>query len=473
MGEGRKISRTGKFMRDLGVYAIGNLGSKLITFLLVPFYTYYIINPADFGYYDLCVNTAFCFIPLIGLQLNEGGFRFLIDTDSDLRRSQIITYIYRTIARNITLILIVSIVVASCFSIRYMWFTIAFGISQTIYDVMLQLVRGLRHTKLFVSAGIINTLLIAVTSVLFLAVMDMGVPGVFYSNIIARVIVVVMLDVKLGLFRKFFIMNNLNSSVGKELIRYSLPLVPAALSWWLLNNNNYYFLQYYCGLSATGFYGIVGRFTGILYILALIFYQTWQQNAIEQYNSKDRDKFFSSVFNNYFFLLMLMTVVYAFGLRLNYSWLVSEQYQGSAQYLFANAIYVVLFSLSEFFVLGYQCSKQTHRILPSLLIAILITFIGNFLLVPRLAIYGVIISSITTWAAMLLYRVIDTRKFMIIHFDTHNFLALVLMLIAGVIYSCWQGIIVDLIALGGFVVIFVCAAPSDFRAKVLARFGRN
>ena len=29
-------SRSSKFVKDIGIYAIGNIGSKIITFLMVP-----------------------------------------------------------------------------------------------------------------------------------------------------------------------------------------------------------------------------------------------------------------------------------------------------------------------------------------------------------------------------------------------------------------------------------------------------
>ena len=44
-----KQNRSSKMMKDMGIYAIGNLGSKIITFLMVPLYTYYVENTADFG----------------------------------------------------------------------------------------------------------------------------------------------------------------------------------------------------------------------------------------------------------------------------------------------------------------------------------------------------------------------------------------------------------------------------------------
>lgn len=43
------------------IYAIGNLGTKILTFLIVPLYTYY-INTSDMGDYDLLI-TRLLFTP--------------------------------------------------------------------------------------------------------------------------------------------------------------------------------------------------------------------------------------------------------------------------------------------------------------------------------------------------------------------------------------------------------------------------
>ena len=61
-------SRKRKFVRDVGIYAIGNIGAKLITFLMVPLYTYFIADTADFGYYDVCLTACFLLLPLVSLQ---------------------------------------------------------------------------------------------------------------------------------------------------------------------------------------------------------------------------------------------------------------------------------------------------------------------------------------------------------------------------------------------------------------------
>ena len=36
-------NRVRKLAKDVGVYALGNIGSKLITFMMIPLYTYFIM----------------------------------------------------------------------------------------------------------------------------------------------------------------------------------------------------------------------------------------------------------------------------------------------------------------------------------------------------------------------------------------------------------------------------------------------
>ena len=52
-----------QFLKSVGIYAVGNIGSKLITFLMIPLYTFF-VETSEFGYYDLCLTAAyeFCFV---------------------------------------------------------------------------------------------------------------------------------------------------------------------------------------------------------------------------------------------------------------------------------------------------------------------------------------------------------------------------------------------------------------------------
>lgn len=463
-------SRSKKFVKDLGLYAIGNLGSKLITFLLVPFYTHYITNTADYGYYELAMTISFCFVPILCFQMTDGGFRFLIETKDIDRHRAIVSFITRTLITNILIITLLAIIFNIFRPVKFLPYILAYGISQTIYEVSVQVTRGLGETKTFVAAGIMNAFFTALLSIILLAGVGMGIDGIFIAAIAAKVITLFFIDLRIKLFKIYIRNRFIVKSVSKELLKYSLPLIPVALCWWFITANNQFFIERYLGLTENGYYGLVCRFTGILYVLSNIFYQTWQQNAIEQYNSPDRNNFFSSVFNNYLYLLCLLVSVFPFALRLNYSWLVGAEYQTSNQYLFLNSIYVMIFALAAFFEIGYQCAKRTARILPSLFMAIAISILSNILLTRNFGINGAILSSILTYSALLIYRAADTRKFIRIRFAAKNIWPLMIMIFAGIGYHLFDGIIFDSVVSISLLALFIIAAPTQIKSAVIKRF---
>lgn len=59
------------------VYAIGNLGTKILTFLIVPLYTYY-ISTSDMGDYDLLITSVSLLTPLISLKISDATYNWMI-----------------------------------------------------------------------------------------------------------------------------------------------------------------------------------------------------------------------------------------------------------------------------------------------------------------------------------------------------------------------------------------------------------
>ncbi len=466
--DARQSGRGKKFLNDLKIYTIGNIGSKLVTFLLVPFYTRF-ITPSEFGYYDICFTVMFCISPFILFQLNDGSFRFLLETKDERRQGAVLTYTFNTIARNALIIAALGLAVSMCFDIRYLWFVVFFSIVQSVYDEMLQTMRGLGRTKIYVIASICNSFLCAALSIVFVALLKWGVPGIFWANIASRLFVSVGMMSKIQLFRNYYDNRLLDRELNRNMLRYCLPLMPTVLFWSLLNSNNLFFIQHYLGLWENGIYAVLAKFTGILYVLSNIFTQTWQQSAIEQYDSPDRDEIFSMIFNCYFYLFCGLVIFFPFGLRINYFWLVSVGYDASSVYLFANSVYMMCFAMSMFFELGYQCAKQTARILPGLVIASVINVALNYLLIDRIGIWGVILSGIITYGTLTVYRVVDTRKYMLITFDRKNLAGVILVALAGAAYYLSPSVWIDGALTLGLLILYVILAPSDFRIQVLGK----
>ncbi|MGG7153562.1 oligosaccharide flippase family protein, partial [Clostridium neonatale] len=93
-------------LKNTLIYAIGNFGSKMLTFLLLPLYTYY-LTTSEYGYFDLVLSTITLCIPIITLQVNDGMYRDLLDCNKCDDISMIFS--------NTIIIIFINIIVLSLF----------------------------------------------------------------------------------------------------------------------------------------------------------------------------------------------------------------------------------------------------------------------------------------------------------------------------------------------------------------------
>ena len=136
MAEQEQNSRGKKFLKDFGIYAIGNLGSKLITFLMIPLYTYFVEKPSDYGYFDLCLEFCLLLVPVVTLQLRDGAFRFLLETKDAHMRTKIVTFVYRTMFQSALVTILIAFVLLMFYPIRHLWLTVTLLITMSFYEVL-------------------------------------------------------------------------------------------------------------------------------------------------------------------------------------------------------------------------------------------------------------------------------------------------------------------------------------------------
>lgn len=459
-----------KFMKDIGVYAIGNIGSKLITFLMVPLYTYFVHDTSDFGYYDVCLTVCLLLLPFFTLQLRDGAFRFLLDCDDETQRRRIVSFVARTMLSSLFVTLLVAVVLALFTHIDYLGYTVGLLIAMSLQEVYSQVFRGLGNNRAFVMVGILSALGIGVFSVIFVAYMGWGIKGIFLANIIARVLALLLVEAKVRLITRHTSWNINIGKVGWEILRFTLPLLPGSLCWWLTGSSDRLFIKHFLGLDVNGVYAVAIRFTGIINTLAIIFYQAWQETAILQYHSPDRDRFFSRMFNSYIFLLGIILVGYVFMLKVNYSWLVAPQYHESLNYIYPLGLSAVLFALSAFFDMGYQCAKDTPRTLPAIVLAAIVNVALNFLLIKPLGVYGVILTQFITYIVLFTYRWHDMRHYFVLRSSRRSLVPVAVMLVSAIPFYYCDGVVINIAYMTLAIGAIIAACNKELRDLILSKF---
>ena len=459
-------------MRDIGVYAIGNIGSKLITFLMVPLYTYFVHDTGDFGYYDVCLTVCLLLLPFFTLQLRDGAFRFLLDCDDETQRRRIVSFVARTMASSLVITLLVATVLALFTDIQHLGYAVGLLIAMSLQEVYSQVFRGLGNNRAFVMVGILSALGIGVFSVIFVAYLHWGIRGIFLANIIARLLALVLVEAKVRLITRHTSWNIRIGKVGRDIIRYTLPLLPGSLCWWLTGSSDRLFVTHFLGLDVNGVYAVAIRFTGIINTLAIIFYQAWQETAILQYHSPDRDRFFSRMFNSYIFLLGIILVGYVFLLKVNYGWLVAPQYHQSLNYIYPLGLSAVLFALSAFFDMGYQCAKDTSRTLPAIVLSAVINVILNFLLIKPLGVYGVILTQVITYTVLFTYRWHDMRRYFVLNSSSRSLVPVIVMLLSAIPFYYCDGIVINIAYMALAIGAIIAACNKELRDLLLSKFSK-
>ena len=472
MAEDKTQNRAMQMLRNLGIYAVGSIGSRLMTFLLVPIYSFF-IAPSEFGYYDICFAAIMLMLPVISMQLREGAFRFLLDTTADDERTRVVTFAMVAMLRNICACLVLGVVAHLLFDIRCMWYTLVFACVFSVFEVVQQMLRGLGHNKLFAGCGILSSFLIFAISVPLVVWADMGIEGVFLGNIAARVIAMLFAEWRVGVFRNYMRSDVDYRTVGREIMRFSYPLVLVNLIVILIASGNRFFIEHFLGLHDNGLYAVAVKFAAILEAMTLIINQTWQETAIRQYGDTDRDAFYSKILNAYLWLLVSLVVGISYGARLLYGYIVGAEYQESMWLVYPLVLSSMILAVILFYDMGYQCSKNTSRQLPCLIVALVISLVTNYLFIIWWGLYGILASINVTYLFMLVYKMIDTRRYMRLRIEPRSVAMLGLLLLSGAMYYVIHNNILVVVYFALVLMAMAVCCPASVKQMLADKLRRN
>ena len=161
-----KESRNKYLLKNTLIFTIGNIGSKLITFFLIPLYTG-VLSTAEYGITDLINTISVVLVPLITLNISEAVMRFALDKDADKDKiSQIGTMILLIAA----IIGIIIIPICSLFKqvADYRIYVYFYIISSAACQLYLADLRGKELLIQYSIGNIVLTLFTALFNVLFL-----------------------------------------------------------------------------------------------------------------------------------------------------------------------------------------------------------------------------------------------------------------------------------------------------------------
>lgn len=448
------MSKEKRLIKNTMIFTIGNFSTKFITFLLLPFYTYY-LSTFDYGYVDIVSSFVSLFIPIVSFQLMDGCYRYLIITEEKENQNKIISNAFIVVFRNLILANLVYIALNGFIEIRYSFIILIQFNAAIIQAFMQQSIRGLKKNYIYSMAGIIFTVCTLVSNIILIAFMGLKAEGLIISNIIGYVFsfTYIIISCKFISYIKF---SYKDEKIAKELISYSLPLIPNSLNWWIMNVSDRIIINIFQGVSGNGIYAIANKFPQVVDMMCKTFNMAWQESAITEYDSDLRDEFYSKVFNDYITIVYSITILMLSGTRILFSIGINEKFVEAYNYV-PFLLYGVVFStFASFYGTAYQSTKNTKGAFVSSVLGSVVNFVINITLIQIIGIYAASLSTMISFLFMWIYRIFDTKKYFNIKIKWNRFIWLVILSVMYiVVYYTNHIVIINLLGIIGAIIIFI------------------
>ncbi len=390
--------------------SMGTFGSKILVFLMVRFYTGY-LTPADYSTADLITQTANLLFPIISLGITEGVFRFAMDKNAD-RDSVFSAGLYLIFSGSLLFFAIAPLLGLVDDFKGYVWLIAVYTIASSLHSLCTQYIRAIGKTVLFSIQGIINTSLVILLNIIFLAVAKIGVLGYVLSVVIADGLCTLFLTLKEKLWRQ--ITFKISKELTAKMLKYSIPLIPTTVFWWITSVSDRYMVNEIIGSHANGIYTVAYKLPTVLTLLSTMFMQAWQFSAVTE-SEGDRlelASFYTKIWGSFQAIMFLAGAFIIAFAKLATKILTAEEYYSSWEYVPLLAAAMVFTAFTQFAGSVYVVTKKSSISFATAALGAAINIALNLLLIPsKLGVQGAALATVISYLICFFVRGINSRKY--------------------------------------------------------------
>lgn len=402
-----------KYKRDLlkntAIITIGRISTQLVSFLLLPLYTS-VLSTKEYGSYDLLNTYSIFMIPFITLLMEEAMFRFLIDAKDEKERNSVINQTMTFCLISVFISSILFYIIFKFFHYEYTEYLILFVISSILSTLAGSLCRGMSKFTLYATFNFLSGFLNVILNVIFLVVFKMGLPGLFWSYIIANAVVSLWILIKLK-FYKNISLKGINKSLLKQMLFYALPLIPNSLSMIVINLSDRVIVQYVMGASFVGIYAIANKFPNIVHTLYNFFYLAWKESSAKVVKEKNSEEYYNNIYSQLNKFLVAVTILLIAVLPFAFPILVKKQFIDAYEYIPILILAIYFSNISSFYGGIFAAYKNTKIMGISTFVAALLNILINVLFIKEIGLYAAVLSTFISIFIICIYRRIKLKKY--------------------------------------------------------------
>lgn len=454
-----------RLAKNTVIYMIGNLGSKILQVLILPLLTAVLLTE-EYGYYDLIVTTINLITPIATLQLVEAMFRYLFGGSEEEKRVTISSVTAALVVGMTILAAVIALIQMFGVDLKYPFLIYLNYITNILFDYMQKIARCQQRNSLVAVSGVINTSVMLAVEAMALLVFKMRVDGMLLANCVSYFVAVLYLEYKLRI-EEYLSIAAVNVKRVKELLKYSLPLVPNSVCWWVVSACDRYVISFFLSISANGIYSIAGKFSQMLSMITSVFQMAWQESSIIESDKATRDEFYTKTFDSYMRFLLSGYVVLLPIIRLAMPFLVAEEYRIGYLYNPLLLLGAVFSAFSQFYGSAYLAFKKTGGALSTTIIAAIINVTVGACLISKIGLYAPALGTTCAFLAQWLLRANQMKDYFRVKINTKvlSFMAPTMIVYYALYYK--DSVVLHLTMLLVASIVF-CTVNREMIRKILA-----
>lgn len=429
---------------------------------MMPVYTYSLAT-GEYGNFNLIVQTANLLMPVVTVGMSQAIIRFGVDRSYN-RPDVFSTSFYSTVAAFLALLCFSPLLGMMGFLGKYTWLLMLYILMSSFRQICSQFTRAKGATKLFALDGMISTATNCLFTIIFLLGFHMGVTGALLAVILSDFLSILFLFWAASLYR-YLRLRGINRITWKSMLKFALPLIPTQIFWWIVSVSDQYLVAFMISDSANGIYAAAYKVPTILMVVATIFMDAWQISAVQE-NNAQRARFFTKVFNAYQVIMLFASACLIPFSKLLTKILTSDAYYESWKYIPFLILATAFCNLVNFTGSVYMVEKRSVAALITTIMGAAINCGLNVILIPLWGIQGAAVATFISYFVVFVVRMIHTRQFIHIRFNTLRFTVNLVLILAQALVMIFE-VPGWLLYQLGFVALFILLNYKTLKTNLL------
>lgn len=384
---------------------VGNMGSKLIGFLMLPFYTKW-LSTADYGAFNLIAVYAGLLQGFVSLCISESVFIFpkgeSKKTQQEFFSSGLFIISLNILFTGVIFFVLKKIIPNDSIAIKYIWVIFALTVATFVQTYVQQFARSIDKIKIYAYTGIVLTASIALLS--FILIPKYKLNG-FLTTQILSYFIAALFSVIFSKAYSFFSFFSIKKERYRTMLKYSLPLIPNSVMWWVISALSTPIMESHLGLEAIGIFSVANKFPGLLTTLFAVFAVSWQISVLEEYNKEGYKEFYNRILRIVFAGLVFLSFIIAVSSKLIVSVMADGGYFDAWKFIPILTMGVLFSSLSAFVGMIFSAVRKSRYYFYSSVWGALASIVLNLMLIPKFGLWGAAIAVVSSHAIMAFSRI--------------------------------------------------------------------